>query len=152
MTDFSWSRGLKFSCVALLSLGGLILTGCSNSAGKDHLPTFAVKGVVKVDGKPSGRAMLQLTPVNGKPDQPGASGTVADDGSYSLQTYAPGDGVPEGSYTVSLGPDFAKFMPVPPVKPLTIQVDKPNTSMELDFQSAGQGAVGLPRPGMEQRK
>lgn len=149
MTNFSWGRGLRFSGAALLTLGGLALTGCSSSVAKDQLPTVAVKGVVKVDGKPSGRAMLQLTPVDAKPNQPGASGTVGDDGSFALQTYAPGDGVPEGNYTVSLGPDYAKFMPVPPVKPLTIQVDKPNSSMELDFQSAGQGTVGLPRPGAE---
>jgi hypothetical protein len=128
-----------------------LLAGCSGSSTKGQLPTLAVSGVVKIDGQPSGRAMLQLTPQSTDGKAPGASGMVDDNGKFTLQTYAPGDGIPAGTYTVGLAPDYGKFKPVPAVDPLTVQIDKSKPDLELNFKPTGKGPVGLPPPGMERR-
>lgn len=154
------------SCrLVLLGLIGTFLAGCSGGSDNGRLPTVSIRGTVKIDGKPSGRAMLQLSPVsstgaavpaptslNGKappPGPPGASGTIQDDGTFTLQTYAPGDGVPKGTYSVAIGPDFGKFRPVPAVSPLVIEIKEANSNLVLDFQSTGKGTTTLPRPGKE---
>jgi hypothetical protein len=103
-------------------------------------------------GSAPGQAAPVATDGKSPPGKPGASGVVGDDGKFTLQTYAPGDGVPKGSYTATLGPDFGKFMPVPAVAPLTIEITEANSNLELNFQSTGKGAVALPRPGMENVK
>ncbi len=153
--------------LAVLGLLGAFLSGCSGSNENGQLPTVSVRGTVKIDGKPSNRAMLQLFPVSstgaaapapapvsadGKappPGPPGASGTVQDDGTYRLQTYAPDDGVPKGTYSVSIGPDYGKFKPVPSVTPLVIEIKEANSNLVLDFQTTGKGTISLPRPGKE---
>jgi hypothetical protein len=149
MKECSDSIRLKDRWLVALAISSVYLAGCGNAGREGQLPTFAVRGVVKIDGQPSKRAMLQLAPTEASKGQPGASGMVADDGKFTLQTYAPGDGIPKGHYSVALGPDFGKFMPVPAVEPLVIEIKEANSSYEINFKSSGKASGGLPAPGME---
>lgn len=140
-------KGLTVCLAIILPL----VVGCSKSV-KGQVPVVKVRGVVKIDGKPSSRAMLQASPVDASKGLPGASAAVAEDGSFAFQTYAPGDGIPKGSFNVSLGPDFAKFQPIPAVSPVVIDITEANSKLEIEFKSAGKGSIGLPPPGMEKTR
>lgn len=137
------------SGAVILALILSLATGCAKQSVKGQVPVVKVRGIVKIDGKPSSRAMLQASPVDATKGLPGASASVSEDGSFVFQTYAPGDGIPKGSFKVTLGPDFAKFQPIPAVSPVVIEVTEANSKMEIDFKSGGKGTIGLPPPGME---
>ena len=50
---------------------------------------------------PASGSQVVFQPVGGvTPDKPAATGTVAEDGTYSLSTHPYGDGAPEGDYIV----------------------------------------------------
>ncbi|MCD4726186.1 MAG: hypothetical protein K8R46_00870 [Pirellulales bacterium] len=105
--------------VACIGLAGVAwLGGCSHGP----VPTFTVKGLVTIDGKPldSGGAVLFEMVGSGK-NRYMARGAIASDGRYSLNTFADGDGAPAGRYRVAV---FAKqarlveyFSPKPPIPP-----------------------------------
>ena len=65
-----------------------------------RLPTHAVQGRVYFQGVPAPGAVVTL--VN-ESKGPRAAGIVEADGSFKLTTYQPFDGVPEGTYKVSVG-------------------------------------------------
>lgn len=80
----------------LLILQFVIFTGCGNS---DQLPTGAVSGIVKYQGKPLERGSVSFIP-----DGPGkaAAGEIQPDGTYTLTTYSEGDGATIGSHKVMI--------------------------------------------------
>jgi hypothetical protein len=58
----------------------------------------AVRGVVLLDGKPLPCGIVQFQPAAGQ----AASGEIAPDGSFTLSRHTPTDGVPPGTYRVSV--------------------------------------------------
>jgi hypothetical protein len=77
-----------------------MVSGCG-----EQVPYFPVTGTVKYsDGTvPKGDApAITFQPVETGPNRKGASGTIADDGSFSLQTVQPGDGAQPGNYKVTV--------------------------------------------------
>jgi hypothetical protein len=123
-----------FRCVAVLSLSALCC-GCGDSDGR--LP---VGGTVKyADGSiPKGEtAQIWFEPVaEGRP----ASGTIEDDGSFTMMTQSPGDGVAPGQYKVVLKvlKDYRRQIPAVPKEytdasttPLEATVDDDN--VHFDF-------------------
>lgn len=81
------------AAIVLVMAFGLAAPGC--------LPVsecVPVRGVVLLDGKPLPCGIVQFQPVAGQP----ASGEIAPDGSFTLSRHAPADGVPAGTYRVSV--------------------------------------------------
>jgi hypothetical protein len=78
----------------------ITVTGCGQ--GPEYVP---VTGTVKYsDGTvPQGDApAITFQPVEAGPKRKGASGTIAEDGTFSLQTVQPGDGAQPGDYKVTV--------------------------------------------------
>jgi hypothetical protein len=91
-------RFVKRLCRVLLL--ALALGGCGR--GDLHVP---VNGTVKFsDGSvPKGViASITFQPASARPGAKGASSTIAEDGSFSLQTVKPGDGALPGDYLVTV--------------------------------------------------
>jgi hypothetical protein len=81
----------------------LLLTGTACNGDPDRKPLFPAEGKVLCDAKPAAGAIIFLHPVDA--EKPGAArphGTVDKDGSFRLMTYLTDDGVPAGSYNVSI--------------------------------------------------
>jgi hypothetical protein len=73
--------------------------GCG-SKGPELTP---VSGKMLVKGKAAEHATIVFHPVSpGRDDQPKPHGTVGADGSFTLTTYAAGDGAPPGDYKVTV--------------------------------------------------
>jgi hypothetical protein len=85
-------------CFVLLVV--VVVIGCGK--GPEYVP---VTGTVKYsDGTvPKGDApAITFQPVEAGPGKKGASGTIAEDGTFSLQTINPGDGAQPGDYKVTV--------------------------------------------------
>jgi hypothetical protein len=78
---------------ALLWLVVAFGSGCGHGG---DFPTAKVRGVVTVDNQPLANAHLVFTPDSGR----AATGQTASDGSFTLTTYAPGDGAIVGHHHV----------------------------------------------------
>jgi hypothetical protein len=89
------SRSPLAVCLALAAL----CTGC----GAAHKPVYPVHGEVRVDGRPPVHALVTFHPVadDGK-DAIHPTGSVDDQGHFTLTSYASGDGAPEGEYRVTV--------------------------------------------------
>lgn len=113
-----------FGFLALLVVSAV---GCGGGGQKTH----KVSGkVTYADGSPltEGTVIFQ-----GQKSQ--ATGVIGSDGKYSLTSYKPGDGAPEGSYKVYLGGNI--FAPPPP----------PPATGDLGSAAANQYLDGLPGGG-----
>jgi hypothetical protein len=85
----------------------------------------SVQGTVKVNGKPLNQGVVMFYPATGRP----ATGQIAENGTYSLTTYAPNDGAAPGEYAVTID---------------AVEVDSsapPPTSLEAEIAA---GASGTP--------
>jgi len=83
----------------------LLVAGCSPSG---QVKTYPVKGTIKFEGKPMvGGGAISLIPIT---DQRGktAGGTIQPDGTYSLETYKPGDGSMAGEFRVVIFQETVK--------------------------------------------
>ncbi len=82
-----------------LSLGLLSLVGCSNNG---QMPTAPVSGRVTYDGQPVTGGQLMFDP-KGEGDAPGKPGAaeIREDGTFTVSTYADGDGAVVGKHMVS---------------------------------------------------
>jgi hypothetical protein len=105
MVNAAESRQVRsFRIVALIALLviGFAIPAC-NQAGPKLYP---VRGQVFFKDQPAEGAQVVFQPVASGEAKPGAaadlfsSGTVAADGSYTLQTYPHGAGAPAGEYNV----------------------------------------------------
>ena len=81
------------------------LCGCGGGGGDDEWTekrsqTVPVTATVTMGGSPLAGATVAFLPTSS--EGPGASGLTADDGSVTLTTYKPGDGVVPGAYTVTV--------------------------------------------------
>lgn len=95
--------------LALASTGGCI--DRSGPKPKDVKPTFPVTGVVQIDGKPTEGVQLFVFPAENPPAEQmtpttnvfGVSAAVTEaDGKFAFGTYVAKDGLPAGSYVVSV--------------------------------------------------
>jgi hypothetical protein len=84
----------------------VVMSGCG--AGENRPPVHPVKGQLFVNKKPAHKAVVWLHPENdlpadGKgPAAPRPHARVAEDGSFDVSTYNPGDGAPAGRYRVTV--------------------------------------------------
>ena len=123
-------------CVCFVT--GLALTGCGGKA--QPLPTVPVKMKVTISNKPvEGNVNLRLLPEppNGKVSV--VVGKKLSDGSFALETFAPGDGAPPGTYKVEFGPVDTTDLTasVPSIKPATVII--PNDGGEVTLALEGVG-------------
>jgi hypothetical protein len=79
-----------------------IAVGCSPQ-GPPRTPTYPVTGQVLVDGQPAADLAVFFTNVNGvDKNEPTYSTANTDaDGRFKVSTYESGDGIPEGTYSVT---------------------------------------------------
>ncbi|HEY7426857.1 MAG TPA: hypothetical protein VH682_21655 [Gemmataceae bacterium] len=94
------SRSLiVFRLLALLLLCSLV-TSCGKSRFK---PLYPVKGRVLVNGEPTADIDVRFHSLDDPDDQlVSPSGTTDKDGEFTLSTYNANDGVPAGSYAVTM--------------------------------------------------
>lgn len=78
----------------IVALGLGVVLGCGGSS-----KTYRVEGIVTLDGKPLEGVTVKFLPDEGSSGQT-AVGTTGSDGSFRLQTNAPGDGAMAGTYRV----------------------------------------------------
>lgn len=95
----------------LIGLGGVSLllclatAGCGGPAEADRpvVELQPVRGQLLVDGKPAPGALVTLHPRNQSAlGFVSPFGEVAEDGSFTITTYEPGDGAPAGEYTATV--------------------------------------------------
>jgi hypothetical protein len=126
-----------------------------------------VAGKLLVDGKPFGPCAISFAAssyLDPKAKDPQyemgtrtVSGTVKPDGTFTLSTYAPADGAPEGTYQVSISkdPSDMKMEPIPVCKLKEVEIRKgaegKPAQLDVDLESTGEksmmGIKGGPTPG-----
>jgi hypothetical protein len=75
------------------------LTGC----GGGTPPVEKAEGTVTVKGQPAAGALVVFHPKDaGRENDPKPVATVRDDGTFTLTTFADGDGAPAGEYGVTV--------------------------------------------------
>ncbi len=147
MQNRLFSSGLSLG-IALVGLG--ILPGCSK-ARQPWEKVYPVSGVVQLDGKPIGGALLTLVPQDRQvPDSVRPTATSNWDGTFEVGTYSTGDGAPAGAYKVivlrfpvvgtpqSPAPG-ANDLPLKYARPestdLSVQVKEAATELSLELKS-----------------
>ncbi|HUG18168.1 MAG TPA: hypothetical protein VMM56_04285 [Planctomycetaceae bacterium] len=88
----------------LLIFCAFALSGCEEKINPGSKQTFPVTGVITVDGKPPGSPIsISVHDEQGiDPEDPSVSSSLSqNDGSFALNTYQQGDGVPVGKYTLT---------------------------------------------------
>jgi 5-hydroxyisourate hydrolase-like protein (transthyretin family) len=94
---------MKFRMIAagMLLLASLV-PGCSRrSEGSPRVKTYPCFGVVEVDGEPAAGVMVVCYPDKDGAEQKLPSGSMTgENGKFVFSTYAAGDGVPAGNYTL----------------------------------------------------
>ena len=73
------------------------VSGCGQSGAKGRVKVYKVTGKVTFLGSPLIGAMVSFSPQS---DQPAAIGRTNDTGSFTLTTYAAGDGAAAGDFKV----------------------------------------------------
>lgn len=136
---------------SLAFLLALIQFGCSGGS-KDELPTYKAQGTVQMDGKPFGPCTLTLEPSPVTEKSRSAIAMVDATGKFSaMRTYRPGDGIPEGTYTVKLVADAMGGPAVPGFDSKSVVVTKPGSGpvqLSIDLTSNKGPSNDLPREEM----
>lgn len=79
----------------------LLLMACSRSSRP--VPLFPVSGELTFEGKPCNGALVLLHPTGeSNPPTPRPRAIVQSNGAFEVMTSKPGDGAPEGEYTLSV--------------------------------------------------
>ena len=94
-------------------LGLSVLSSCGKDADPNRKEVFPVAGKITVDGKdPGAPVQVSCQNVDGMDTQnPTVSGCLtANDGSFALNTYETGDGVPAGKYVLTFV--WSKWNPI----------------------------------------
>lgn len=85
-------------CVCLASLAMLLLVGCG---GGERTP-YPVSGQVTFRKKPLAEAVVTFHPQPGRPPGHPLSAITDAEGRFSLSTWNPKDGAPQGEYAVTV--------------------------------------------------
>ncbi len=95
-------RGLRTRLAWLGPLIALALPACSG--GEARTPVYPVKGTLQFKGQPAAGAFVVFHSVGptGSPEDERPTSLVGPDGSFTLTTFDPGDGAPEGEYVVTV--------------------------------------------------
>lgn len=122
------------------------IVGCGKS---DQLACVPVQGSLVIDNKPFGPCSIAFSAKD--PKIPNAGGIVAADGTFKVSAYRGKDGLPEGTYKVSLAADPSNpGTPPPLVKPSEVQVTKGEggvAKLEVKLESTGRGRASvIPNP------
>lgn len=89
----TWQLAAAFAAV-------VAIVGCNRET---RVPVFPVSGKVTFQGRPPVGALVVLAPVNGSgTDGVAPTATVQNDGSFSITSYEPGDGAPDGDYVATV--------------------------------------------------
>lgn len=103
--------GLLRLCCLVLAVTVLLLSagGCGSEVKK--LTVHPVSGIVRFNGKPmKGGGAIIFFPKDGNGKE--ASGTIAEDGTFTLKTYEEGDGAAAGEYRVVIHQMTTKEPPI----------------------------------------
>lgn len=141
-------RGL-FSNAATV-LRGLFLAlvvmavGCGQSTQTPPVAVHPAQGKITFKGLPTHGATVTLHPKTPTTDVPVPRATVDQSGAFKLSTFAPGDGAPEGEYTVTVFwykpiKNGADVSPGPNVIP--IKYTKPESTDIVVRIAAGQNDI-----------
>jgi hypothetical protein len=96
-TKHLWSR-CHISVIATLPLF-VALSGCS----EQRVPVYPVSGKITYKGQPPVGASVVLHSLSGSDAKDVVpAGTVKDDGSFTVTSYDPGDGAPQGDYVATI--------------------------------------------------
>jgi len=85
-----------------LSIAGLIVGGCADSS---RMKVYPVSGKVLYKGEPAVGAEIAFFGLDEElatPAAPFPKAVATADGSFSLSSYAPGDGAPTGNFAVTI--------------------------------------------------
>ncbi len=92
-----WSR-CHISVIATFPLF-VVLSGCS----EQRVPVYPVSGKITYKGQPPVGASVVLHSLSGSDAKDVVpAGTVKDDGSFTVTSYDPGDGAPQGDYVATI--------------------------------------------------
>jgi len=99
----NWAGMFRGLACSVISLAILAFPGCSKPPrGGPRVPTFPVRGIVTVDGKPAATLRVECSPVSEKASLPNPIAALTkEDGKFDLATYEGGDGVPAGEYRLA---------------------------------------------------
>lgn len=88
--------------LVLLLVTCLFFTACAEDNNRKE--TFPVTGTITVDGKPVEKLAVKCHPEAGMDtENPTVSSAFTDkDGKFSISTYEKGDGIPAGTYTLTV--------------------------------------------------
>ncbi len=106
MSRLPEQHAMRFQCAQIMLLllaASFATSGCGRQA--EGPPTYPVRGVLLIDGKPAKDAQVIFNPADGEDfDQRGArpTGKADENGAFTLTTYQPGDGAPAGTYLVTV--------------------------------------------------
>jgi hypothetical protein len=99
-TSARFKNGPSNRFVLLAAVATAVFTGC---AGETRLPVFPVTGKVQFQGKSPAGAIVVLNPVGATGNLDVLpTGTVKDDGSFTLTAYESDDGAPAGNYIATI--------------------------------------------------
>jgi hypothetical protein len=134
-------------CIVAVTITGV--AGCGGNAVPGAVKTFPVAGTISLDGNGFGPARLIFTP--DAADAPRPTGMADASGKITVTTYAAGDGLPAGTYKVTISPDPMTKTPQHPqlydnsaTSTLTVTVtDKGPNEFKLAMDSkAGPASAG----------
>jgi hypothetical protein len=101
----SW-RGLFSNAATVLRglfLGLMVVAvGCGQSVDAPPVAVHPAQGKITFKGLPTHGATVTLHPKTPSADVPVPRATVDKTGAFKVSTFAPGDGAPEGEYTVTV--------------------------------------------------
>lgn len=81
----------------------LIAVAAASGCGSNEPKLHPASGKILIDNTPPEHATVVFHPASGgDPDRPKPHGKVAADGTFTLTTYAAGDGAPAGDYLVTV--------------------------------------------------
>ena len=84
-------------------LAALVLGTAGSGCGKSGpVPTYPVRGSVFVNDQPAKGAIVSLVPIGAARGDYLPQGIVHEDGTFTLTSFNPGDGAPEGEYAVRI--------------------------------------------------
>jgi len=117
----------------LLWTAGLasLLLGCGGGSAPNRPTVHAGKGQVTIDGAAAKTGQVTFTPIKSDPKQPGATGKIGSDGSFTFSTFDAADGIAAGEFDATLRPDPTLMTGVPAVKPVRVTI-KANASGQVD--------------------